>query len=516
MNLWPHQIRGIEQTQTAIESGERAVCLTSPTGGGKSVMICRLLEWAQERGMPSVLYTNRKLLTEQMIGTLTNHGIPFGVRAAGFSEYENLDAPIQISSLQTEDARVFKSQKWMIHKSGLVIVDEAHLQKGPTAQQVFDLHAGHDAARIGVTATPVGISKLYADRLIVAGTTSELRACGALVPANVYAPTEFDMKGLKPKQKTGEYSIQDIRKHIWTPTIFGNVYEHWKRLNPDARPTILFAPGVPESIWFAQQFCNEGVTAASIDGESVYVDGQTIDSDREARQDVLHRFRTGNIKVLCNRFVLREGIDIPEIYHCILATPIGSLVSYIQIVGRVLRAHPSTPEVLIQDHGGSWHRHGSPNADRDWASVFEVPENRITEKRESELREKKEPEPICCPKCGAIRKAGIQCHQCGYSHNKRTRMVIQQNGRLKEVTGDIYKPRKIKQAPNTAKLWEQCYYRAFNSKNGMTFNQAEALFFREHHYYPPRTLPLMPAAELDWHRKVKNVPKDGLIRRDSS
>lgn len=513
MELWPHQQRGIQQTQAAIDSGERAICLTSPTGGGKSVIICRLLEWAQSRGWSAVLYTNRKLLTEQMIGTLEKHGIPFGVRASGFSEYENLDAPIQISSLQTEDARVFKSQRWMIHKSNLVIVDEAHLQKGDTARRIFDLHAAHDAARVGVTATPIGIADIYPDRLIVAGTTSELRACGALVPANVYAPTEFDTKGIKPKTKTGEYSIQDIRKHVWTPTIFGNVYEHWKRLNPEQRPTILFAPGVPEATWFAQQFCENGVAAASIDGETVWVDGTTYDSDREARQDVISRFRAGRIKVLCNRFVLREGIDIPEIYHCILATPIGSVVSYVQIVGRVLRNHHTTPEVIVQDHGGSWWRHGSPNADRDWASVYDVPEYRITERRLEAMREKKEPEPITCPKCHALRKSGIVCHQCGHSTDAKVRVVIQKDGKLKEMTGDIMKPRRIKMEPNTETIWRQCYMRAKNSKNGMTFKQAEGLFFYENHYYPPRTLSFMPVDPLDWERKVRDVPTDKLTTK---
>ena len=39
----------------------------------------------------------------------------------------------------------------------------------------------------------------------------------------------------------------------------------------------------------------------------------------------------------------------------------------------------------------------------------------------------------------------------------------------------------------------------------MTFNQAEALFFLEHYYYPPRDLPFMPTREMDRYRAVKNV-----------
>lgn len=512
MQRWPHQISGVQQVITSIQTGDRHICLTSPTGGGKSVMIVDLLEWAASQGWPAILYTNRKLLTEQMIGTLTKHGIPFGVRASGFPELENFDAPIQIASLQTEAARVHKSMKWLPHRSKLVLIDEAHLQKSSMAKKAIEFHDKNDAACVGITATPIGIANLYPDRLIIAGTTSQLRACGALVPCDVYAPSEFDTKNLKP-QKTGEFSVADIRKYIWSKTIYGHVYDHWKNLNPDARPALLFAPGVAEAVGFAEKFHGEGVGAASIDGEDVWVDGKTYSSSREAREEVLARFKAGEIKVLCNRFVLREGIDLPEVYHGILATPIGSVVSYVQIVGRILRASPATPSVILQDHGGNWWRHGSPNADRDWASVYDVQERLITERRQENMREKKEPEPIVCAKCGAVRMKGPDCHQCGYRQDKKSRMVIQKDGKLKSMEGDIFKPRTVKMMPNTEQIWERCYHRAKNSKNGMTFKQAVGLMFYEEHYWPPKNLPLMPIEPLDWERKVRDVPREKLIQK---
>jgi hypothetical protein len=71
---------------------------------------------------------------------------------------------------------------------------------------------------------------------------------------------------------------------------------------------------------------------------------------------------------------------------------------------------------------------------------------------------------------------GPSCLQCGHKSERKSRVVVQANGDLKEVEGDIYKPRRIKELPDTEKIWRQCYMRAKNSKNGMTFRQAEGCF----------------------------------------
>ncbi len=509
MERWPHQQFVLSELPRLIAAGEKRICITSPTGGGKTLMQCDELETAAENRQTAALYTNRKLLTEQTIKRLTERGISFGVRAAGFDDLLNLDAPIQICGLQTEMARVFGSQKWMLHRSDRVVIDEAHLQKSESMLRVIALHEQHNAVITGYTATPVGVNHIYS-KLVIAGTTSQLRSCGALVPCMVHAPSEIDSTGLKP-QASGEFSLGELKKRINVPVIFGQVYEHWKRLNPDARPAILFAPGVPESLWFAKLFEEKGIVAAHIDGDDVYVDGETHGSNRDVREQVIASFRSGEIKVLCNRFVLREGIDIPECYHGILATPIGSVTSYVQIVGRILRKHPTTPEVILQDHGGNFWRHGSPNADRDWESVWGLSDYHIGQQRIEKMREKTEPDPIVCPQCGAVRMKGAECYRCGHRHDKSVRMVIQKNGSLKAMVGDIFKPRKTSNMPDSHKKWEQMFWRM--RKSGRTFKQAEGFFYHEHGYWPEHNLPLMPTDQLDWNRRVEDVPFDRLIQK---
>lgn len=501
---WPHQEYGVDETWRLIQAKKRRICLTSPTGGGKSRMAIELILRALAEGWGVSLYSNRRMLIEQLSGVLGGAGIDHGIRMAGYED--EWRKRVQVASVQTEWQAVYKRKRRPLHDSGLVLIDEAHIQKGDAATQIINDHVEAGAAVVGITATPLDLGGIYTT-LVQAGRTSELRKCGALVPCYHYGPDEPDTKKLK-RQASGEYSEGDVKKVIMTATIFARVQAEFGRLNTERRPTILFAPGVGESIWFAQQFHDAGISAAHIDGSEVWVDGEFYPSSREARENVVEASKRGEITVLCNRFVLREGIDLPWLSHGIFATVFGSLQSYLQSGGRLIRAHPSIDRVTLQDHGGNWHRHGSLNADRVWR--LDDTAHVVSGMREERLRNKQEPEPIRCPKCAAIRANGPKCPVCGFECGRKIRPVVQKDGSLKEYAGDIYKPRLVRMKSDTLKNWESTYHRAKRSRNGMTFNQAEALFFHEHHYWPPRDLPFMPTNSRDWFRKVRDVPVQNL------
>lgn len=129
------------------------------------------------------------------------------------------------------------------------------------------------------------------------------------------------------------------------------------------------------------------------------------------------------------------------------------------------------------------------------------------------MRAKKEPEPITCPRCHAVRLSGPECFACGFRHTTKSRMVIQQNGRLVRMDGDIYRERPVSNTPQVEKDWKSVYYRLRNSKRDFTFKQALGLFAKEHHgQYPPRDLPLMPLSDQDWYRRIKDVPYSDLVQ----
>ena len=503
--LWVHQKRGIDEVLALIHAGYRRICLTSPTGGGKTRMIAELAADFLGRGQGVVLYTNRKLLLEQLSLEMSRFGLSHGVRAAGVER--GYDLPFQVASIQTEHSRRLERP---IHDAGLAVIDEAHCQVGEMARRIIDGHTQEGGAVVGVTATPLDLGGLY-DQLVIAGTVSELRACGALVACKHVGCDEPDLRNIGKVPMGQDLSEKQNVKAIMVPGVHARVIDWFRKLNPEQKPTILFGPGKAESLWFAEQFAAAGTTAAHIDGEEVWVNGKLYRSSREARAEVLEMSADGRIRVLCNRFVLREGIDAPWLSHGIFATVFGSLQSYLQSGGRLLRSHPSLTAVTLQDHGGNWWRHGSLNADRAWN--LGLTSHIVAGLREDKLRTKKLREPIRCPRCSVVNVwNGQACPCCGFQPidpNKKSRPVVQADGSLREHEGDIFRPRRVSQRNDAAKRWQSMYYRA--KKAGLTFRQAEAVSAKENNWsWPSRQLPLMPKAEIDFFQKVADVPPERL------
>lgn len=532
---WPHQTRGVAEVIRRVESGDMKLCLTSPTGGGKSVMILRLLEWAVDRLWRSVVLTNRRLLTAQLSRGLDAHGIHLGVRASDFESWADSSAPVQVCSVPTEAARILKGREramknlatedeahrdYRLAPAELVIVDEAHMNKGQNTVAILnEYREKYGAAIIGVSATPLGIGDIY-DDLIVAGNNTELRTCGALVPAMCYEPSVIDIPKIRrSKQEVfTQNELDEATKAIWTQHIVGHIWNNWMTLNPDAKPTLGMAPGVKESLGLAMEFWRQGVNAAHIDSKSIYVDGQYYNTNKqEDRDEVFAKSKSGDVPIIFNRFVLREAIDLPWLEHLILCTPIASVLSYVQTVGRVLRTSPASgkTQALVTDHAGSIRLHGNPNMDRDrdWQQYFYEDAEKINRDRQDALRDpqKKEREPITCPECGKMRSSGPECKACGYKHTESIRRVIQESGDLVKVQGDVFPRRKTRMKPDTLAKWIKVYNQMRNAKKPKSFRQALGYFKHLHHYDPPRDLPLMPKESRDFSRKIKDVPFSELI-----
>lgn len=511
---WPNQSYGVTKAIESIEA-KQSCCVTSPTGSGKSVMQVALIRWCAQTGRRVILYTNRIMLTDQTMRVLDAHNVEYGVIAATQKDRMALLRDVQLASIQTVNARVNRTKRSELWKADVVLIDEAHVLCNGSSEKILRAHEEHGGVLVGFTATPLGLSHLY-PHLIIAARNSDCRKFGALVPAKVYAPCEFDTSSLK-LQDNGEFSYEDIKKTIYTPklrnAIFGYVHDHWRRLNPDALPALGFAPGVAEAKWFVDQFAERGVRCASIDGEDCYIDGEEHKTSQGLRQEIVEEAKQGKVAIIWNRFVLREGIDFPWLHHLILATPIGSLTSYVQVVGRVLRFSEQTPSfVIIQDHGSSWWRHGSPNQDWDWERWYCANPSLPSRVRADAIRERREETAIVCHKCGLVRSSGLLCPRCGTQMNKKRRAVIQKDGTLKEMYGEPLPRKYVKEEPDTYSKWKSMVHRMRNAD--LTFAQAEGLFANENHYWPPPDLPMMPKLRVDKFQKIKKIPVDKLISVD--
>ena len=92
-------------------------------------------------------------------------------------------------------------------------------------------------------------------------------------------------------------------------------------------PTLFFATSVEHSKTIAALLTEAGVSARAVSAET----------DTSVRRRIVEGFRAGQINVLVNYGIFREGFDAPKTKAIIVARPVYSPNLYFQMVGRGLR-----------------------------------------------------------------------------------------------------------------------------------------------------------------------------------
>lgn len=498
--------------------------VVAPCGAGKSRIMMQMAAEEVARGGNVRIYVHRQMLREQMSRVFREAGLDHGVMAAG-AEYDESHR-IQICMADSVYSRAIVRSSWSLGRPTLVMLDEAHQQTGNKAVSILKGGAnqngftwrGHlqeGAAVVGFSATPVNCDTLY-DRIVECGSYSEMRKVGAHSMVRVYSPSEIDCAGLS-RNADFEFSSRQLEGRA--VKIFGDCYSSWLKLNPDGYPTVLFAPSVETSRWFVREWARKGVMAAHIDGEACIVpvresDGsirlETYESSEDVRNDILAGSKAGEIALICNRFVLREAIDMPWIRHGIAATVFGGIASYLQSVGRIQRYHPDYPFKVWQCHGGSYWRHGSPNADREWE--LGCTNKSIAEGRASRIAKSDSPqdlEGICCPKCSVWRQHGPRCPGCGHSHKLSVRSVQMVSGELKLMRGMVNKIKSKGKAKTPDKIWSSVLWGS--ARVNRSVSSAVAIYrqrcAKEGVYCDVNRLKFAPpsATSPEYHRSVCDV-----------
>ena len=509
MIWWPNQVRGITTSIDRFENRRNALIVAS-TGAGKSLMIEEIVKHAVSQGTPASVFVSRTFLLEQLRDGMRERGLDPSVLWAGAKKGEyNPDAMVQLCMTPTVASRCFKSSTVTpLPRPGLVFFDEPHMQSGHSSIKIIEAMMERGSTSLmGSTATPLGLNHIFnREDMVFAGSNPELRECGAHLLAKTFNPSEIEVERHVKRNKEGEFVVNGEVKALWVQSVAGNIVENIYKLNPDKKPMICFGPDVESCRWLSNSFMKHGIRAAHIDGTSCYYDKKEY--DKKERHRFVAMLRDGSLDMIINRFVFREGVDIPELYHLIFATPVGSINSYVQSAGRVIRNHHSLNGVIIQDHGGNYWRHGSVNDDRteDWKKYFELGEYVCSKERERQHREGEIAKEITCPFCDMSMKrlSGGRCVNChaDLRSEKPRKRVVQSDGTLHEQ--EIFcRPQRTKLEPDTAKKWERMFYS--QRKVDKSFNEARGWFYQCHGYFPPRTLPLMPKHATDWYEKIADV-----------
>ena len=380
MPLRPYQNDLVEAVRGAWHGGYRAPCIVLGCGGGKSCIVAEIARRTTFNGKRVLFLVHRKELVDQITATFTRWGVLMDLCIVGM--------------VQTITRRLKK-----IPKPALIITDENHHSLATSYKRIYEYFS--DVPRVGVTATPVrlngdGLGDVN-DKLIIGKSTKWLIANGFLAPYDYYAPSVADLTGLHTRR--GEYVQADIDKAMIQNKVFGDVIAYYRKL-ANGKKAICYCASIRHSKATAQAFCDAGISAEHIDG----------DTPKNERDRIINAFRKGEITILCNVDLISEGFDVPDCECSILLRPTHSLTLYIQQSMRCMRYREGKRAIII-DHVGNYARHGMPDDDREWTlakkekrkraetemenseSVIQCPECFFTFPRENA-------ENGCCPHCG--------------------------------------------------------------------------------------------------------------------
>ena len=356
-SLRPYQLNKVAEARAMMGSGNKSICLVSPTGSGKTVIAAHIILSALSKGRRVLFLAHRRELINQCADKLKALGVlDYNVILPRHPQANNQTSQMHIASIQTLIRRE-------LPPADLIIIDECH---HAAARQYQSLLTNYPNAYVlGLTATPErldgkGLDDIFQSILDVA-TVPELIESGFLVRPTCLAPskemTEKISKSLSSiKIRGGDYDEGALGDAMDNQILIGDIVEHWKEW-AFGQKTIVFAASILHSQHIVEQFTNAGIAAAHIDGKM----------SMSERERILSAWRTPELDVVSNCQILTEGFDYPELSCCILARPTKSCALYLQMVGRIMRTAPGKNGAIILDHAGNISEHGVPHAERIWA-----------------------------------------------------------------------------------------------------------------------------------------------------
>lgn len=393
----------IVRARTAMRQ-KRRVLIQAPTGAGKTALASYMTDETQARGKLVYFVCHRAELLAQTSATFRKFGISHSFIAAGLPY--NPALRVQICSIDT-----LKNRTHIVPEPDLCIWDECH--HIVAAGWAAVMNGWGRAYHIGLSATPIrtdgkGLDDLF-DDMVIGPAVAWLIEQGHLSAYQAFIPAGgMDVGGVHTRM--GDFVGKEIEAKIDRPKLVGDIIQHWRK-HAGQLLSIAFAPSLDFSMYMVDQFNAAGIPAAHLDGGT----------DKGERKKIIQQFADGEIRVLWNRFLFGEGLDLAAIAQkdvtidCVIdAAPTQSVALALQRWGRALRPGEDKTAILL-DHAGNMLRHGFPDDDREWSLEGQ---EKSAKGGGSSVQPPiicgdcynaiKRPAPPCCPHCGKPLKAEVK------------------------------------------------------------------------------------------------------------
>lgn len=324
MELREYQTECIETIKTHFEEYDRQL-IQLPTGSGKTFIFLKYLSMFSKR---SLIIVPTKELCEQ-VEENSSFFFPKGVyRKKRNYMIEANHYVVTAQSLPYKFMRHWVKTQEFDH----IVIDEAHRAYSKTYMDFIDHYrkCGYSPKIIGFTATPERYDKKSLldvfEEITYQKTFYDLITEGYLCDVEGYRiKTKID---LHKSTRSPDFNATDLRK-LDTDTRNNIILDTFRKKCSKVK-TLIFCVTVDHARKLSTALLNEGYKAACVYGDMPF----------NQRKEILQKFKSGEIQVLCNCQLLTEGFDEPSIENLIIARPTQSKSLYCQMVGRCVRLFP--------------------------------------------------------------------------------------------------------------------------------------------------------------------------------
>lgn len=435
--LHDYQRTLVDKARQAYADGFKAPCIVAPCGAGKSVMISEIARMTTDKGNRVLFLVHRRELIDQIENTFRLNEV-------------NMDL-VQFGMVQTIVRRLDKTPK-----PSLIITDENHHALASSYRKIYDYF--EDVPLLGFTATPIrlngsGLGDVN-DILIEEVDVKWLIENNFLAPYVYRSAKLIDRTHLKLNnlREFSNSSVEAEMKNI----IFGDVVKSYRKY-ADGEQAIAYCHSIEFSKKIEQIFNEEGIVAAHIDAKT----------PKEIRADLIAKFRSKEIRILCNVDLIGEGFDVPDCSTVIMLRPTQSTSLYVQQSMRGMRYKEGKTSIII-DHVANYLQHGLPSTDRIWSLDGKMKNGN---KLEVTIKE--------CPDCYAVYESALNvCPHCGFEreaeHEKEKELL---DIELEEITEEDVKITLDFREPEDCNSVEELYQLAKSRgyKPGWAYMQAKRL-----------------------------------------
>jgi DNA repair protein RadD len=360
-------------------SGYENVLAVAGTGSGKTVIGTKAI---QDNTGVSLATAHKSELIENLSETLAKRGIlhcvicdaktEASIRRNNIKETGRdwLTAPIRARTIVTS-IQIIRSRKTnpifrkLMRNVTFVLIDEAH---HATLKNSYGLLLDKTVLPrleriLGLTGSPrrtdgLGLGRHHDgifDILVKGASQRELMSIRRISRWEVHCVHGVVEAALAdariPKNSRGD-NLKKQAETLSGTKIIGDIVQTYQSVGK-GHPGAIFLPSIELSKKTADNFNAFGIPAIHLDGGT----------DKNIRNRALRDLVSGTIRIICNVGLFDEGVNIPTLKYVGLAFQTTSLIKWLQIWGRVLRA--GVPGILA-DHCGNWAVHGRPDEDHMW------------------------------------------------------------------------------------------------------------------------------------------------------